>query len=147
MSSKYLNGSYPSGYRLSGVYTSVTIGTSGSIGGTGLIGSSPTNYTIVNLGTIAASVAVDAGIMLGASGTIVNGGSSDTSAYIGGAAGANNTDQNGGNGVSLAGGNVVNYGTIRGGNGVYHYEGGAGISLSARGNIRNSGTITGGYSL
>ena len=36
MSSKYLSGTYASGYTLTGTYTTITIGLTGSIGGTSI---------------------------------------------------------------------------------------------------------------
>jgi hypothetical protein len=171
MSSKYLSGTYASGYSLSGVYTSVTLGSNGSIGGTGLVGGTAASYAILNLGRIAASATAAVGVTLAARGTIANGSSSDTSAYIGGAVGAagiagtqanpkGGAGGNGGAGVSLGGGDVVNYGTIiggAGGAGGAGYDnggnfdlggpggaGGAGILLSTLGRVDNHGAITGG---
>src|SRR5215472_15034952 len=127
MSSKYLNGSYPSGYTLSGVYTSVTLGPSGSIGGAGLVGGTHAQYTIFNLGRIAASASLASGIELQSGGTVTNGGSSNTSAFIGGAAGGY-PGGTGGFGICLAGGGgVANFGTVdggAGGNGRFGLSGG-----------------------
>src|SRR5215469_10854611 len=85
--SKYLNGSYPDGYTLSGVYTAIAIDPSGSIGGTGFVGGTAHQYSILNLGRIATSASLASGIELQAGGTITNGSSSDTSAFVGGAVG------------------------------------------------------------
>jgi len=38
MASKYLSGTYNAGYTLTGAYTAVTLGATGSIGGIGLVG-------------------------------------------------------------------------------------------------------------
>jgi Ca2+-binding RTX toxin-like protein len=149
MSSKYLSGTYASGYSLSGVYTSVTVGSNGSIGGTGLVGGTHASYTVLNLGRIAASASLASGIELKAGGSVANGSSGNAGAYIGGAAGAAGAPGQaggpGGVGISLAGGgDIANYGTIRGGAGGYGADGGVGVSLAGGGNVTNSGTITGG---
>ena len=151
MSSKYIAGTYASGYRLSGANSAITIEPSGSIGGTGLVGGTGASYAIVNLGRVAASVSLASGIELQAGGTITNGSSNNTSAYIGAAAGANAIPPNrtggvGGEGISLTGGGgITNYGTIHGGNGDDGGgAGGVGIVLSAFANVANSGTIIGG---
>jgi len=173
MSSKYINNSNyaASGYTLSGVYSAVTIGPLGSIGGAGLVGGSTAGYAIVNLGRVAAAAAGAAGIELQADGTIVNGSTTHTTALIDGAAGSAggrayyslNAGGAGGAGIILSqGGSIANSATIAGGTGGlggivpfsgysgYGYYGakggggGAGIVLSRAGSIDNSGRITGG---
>ncbi len=126
MPSKYVDGAYASGYRLSGAYSGITIGASGSIGGAGLIGGVSASYRIVNLGRIAASAHPASGIELWSDGIIVNGSTSDESAYIAGAAGAAGAYK----GPSQPSG--------RGG------AGGAGIVQSGVGRISNQGVIVGG---
>src|SRR5271156_2892403 len=89
MPSKYINnGNYAAaGYTLSGVYSQVTIGPLGSVGGAGLVGGSTAGYQIINLGRIVAASDGASGIKLQAEGTIVNGSSADTTALIEGAVG------------------------------------------------------------
>src|SRR5689334_3693835 len=89
MPNKYINNhSYAAtGYVLSGVFSSVTIGPLGSIGGVGLLGGTKTAYAILNLGRIAATTPGASGINLQAGGTVTNGSTTDTTALIAGAVG------------------------------------------------------------
>jgi autotransporter family porin len=170
MSSKYINTTLASGYTLSGVYGSVTIGPEGSIGGAGLVGGAADAYTILNLGSIVASDTGADGIALAAGGAVTNGSSGRDRTLIAGAHGRTGRDGTkadpnggaagaGGAGISLAAdGSVSNFGRVRGGDGGrggngYNGglggsgdaagSGGAGISL-AGGNVINLGVVQGG---
>ena len=142
MASKYLTGTYGSGYTLTGSYSEVTIGTTAFIGGTGLVGGTNQSYAIVNFGRVAASATAVGtyadGIKLQAGGTIVNGSTNGDAALIAGSSGASN----GGVGIRLAGGgSISNWGTVAGGDGSLP---GAGIQMTGGGAIRNWGTVAGG---
>ena len=161
MASKYLSGTYTAGYTLSAAYTAVTLGGTGSIGGTGLVGNASYD-TVANLGRIAATTTGASGIALLSSGTIVNGSSGGTAAFVGGAVGYDGSSFGaspggpGGTGISLSGsGTIVNWGTIfggAGGQGLYSASGavagggigGTGITLAGSGDISNMGLVAGG---
>lgn len=141
MSTRYLRGTYASGYTLTGVYSAVTIGPTALIDGTGLTGGTNQSYEIVNLGGVAASTASVSGILLQAGGTIANGSTSNTTASIAGGASAA--------GIELSeGGSIGNWGTVSGGGGdfgrLFGGSGGDAIVLSTGGNIENWGAINGG---
>src|SRR5262249_23192492 len=141
MSSKYINGTYASGYTLTGAYFAVTIGTLGSIDGSGLVGGTNGSYAITNLGRIAASTTAAAGVLLQRGGTVVNG---STTAWIAGGASVR-YGGSGGSGIVLIGiGSIGNAGTITGGRAGPNAFGGEGIYLSFGGSVGNSGTVIAG---
>jgi len=105
MTTKVLTGSYASGYALTAPITTLSLTTSGYVGGKGIYSPSKATeaYSIFNDGKVHSS---GYGIDLTRGGTIVNGGDNATAAYIVGA----------GFGVYVYGapGSVANGGTIRG---------------------------------
>lgn len=112
----------------------------------------PSPLTITDTGVIAPATPGAAGIIVGAH---MRHAIIDNAGHVNGAAGGTSPKQ-GGVGIDLAVGQLINTGTVHGGAGGYvntansSYAGGNGVDLSTGGIVTNSGTIiggTGGYNL
>src|ERR1700733_9566016 len=113
MTTKTLNGTYSAGYTLSGSVSVLSITSTGSIGGFGLVSASLS--TIVNYGAIEATAAGSTGVSLSGGGVLTNGA---TGLVFGGRGKA---------------------GTA--GSGVAGYAGGAGVATTKSEMVTNTGAL------
>jgi len=157
MTSVTLANTYPAGYPIKPGVTYVTIATTGSVGGTGVVGPNAATaaYTIVNLGVVSGSSLGTAGVKLDDGGNITNGSPSDAAigriqGYVfgvditAGLASVYNygqilTTELGAAGVVLGGGGYV----LNGANGLISSAQGVKVEGETPGSVVNLGTIVG----